>query len=221
LGAGLDTQAFYELPALRDLTEHLELTTCRAVVEFGCGTGRLAGDLFETWLPPEATYLGLDISDTMVSLTKRRVARYGRRAEVMQSDGAPCIDRQNGSFDRFVCSYVLDLLPADEIRLMLREAHRVLTPGGLLGVVNATKGTTPASALVSTVWRGIHSVSPWLVGGCRPIEIAHSIPPAEWGLEYRNVVTPFAIPSEIVVARKLVVSGAPVLTEAETYVSPH
>jgi len=203
-GARLDSQAFYELPALRDLVEHLELKMCRAVVEFGCGTGRLAGDLLETWLPPEANYLGLDISGMMVSLTESRLARYGRRAEVRQSDGEPRIDRQDGTFDRFICSYVLDLLPDDEIRLTLREAHRVLNSTGILGVVSLTKGTTAASVLVSTAWKGLHSISPWLVGGCRPIEILAFLAPSEWRIEYRNVVTAFGVPSEIVVERKVV-----------------
>ena len=39
-GKKLDSQTFYEAPALNDLAAHLDLETCRAVLEFGCGTGR-------------------------------------------------------------------------------------------------------------------------------------------------------------------------------------
>ncbi len=65
LGARLDTQAFYEAEALRDLVAHLELETCRSVMEFGFGTGRLAAELLSAHLPPNATYFGLDVSATM------------------------------------------------------------------------------------------------------------------------------------------------------------
>ena len=139
-GAKLDTRSFYELPALRDLAKHLDLKTCRAVVEFGCGTGRFAAELLETSLSSQATYLGVDVSRVMVALTNRRLARYGRRAEVRKSDGTPHIGSPDGAFDRLICSYVLDLLPDDEIRSVLREAHRVLVPGGLLGLASLTNG---------------------------------------------------------------------------------
>ncbi len=76
LGAGLDTQAFYEAAALHDLVTHLELETCRSVVEFGFGTGRLAAELLSTHLPSNATYLGLDVSATMVGLARSRLRPF-------------------------------------------------------------------------------------------------------------------------------------------------
>jgi hypothetical protein len=42
MGAKQDTQCFYERPALADLIVHLELARAESVIEFGCGTGRLA-----------------------------------------------------------------------------------------------------------------------------------------------------------------------------------
>ena len=203
LGAKLDTQSFYELPALRELAKHLELNRCRAIVEFGCGTGRFAAELLENQLPPEAISLGVDISTTMAALATARLARYGRRAEVRKSDGMPHIDSMDTVFDRFICTYVLDLLTDDESRAVLREAHRVLVPGGMLGLVSLTNGPTAMSRIVSTIWSGLHRLSPWLVGGCRPIEIVDFISAAEWSIDYRKIVTPFGVPSEIVVARTL------------------
>jgi SAM-dependent methyltransferase len=73
VGAMLDTQAFYEARAQRALADHLELWASRAVVELGCGTGRFAAELLEARLPLGATYLGIDISRTMVALTKSRL----------------------------------------------------------------------------------------------------------------------------------------------------
>ena len=114
LGVGLDTQTFYETAALHDLVVHLKLATGRSVVEFGCGTGRLAAELLSVHLPNDATYFGLDVSNTMVRLAKGRLCPFAGRAEVRQSDGTPYIDTPDATFDRFISTYVLDLLSDEE-----------------------------------------------------------------------------------------------------------
>jgi ubiquinone/menaquinone biosynthesis C-methylase UbiE len=201
LGAGLDTQAFYETAALDDLIAHLELESCQSVLEFGCGTGRLAAELFEKHLPPDAAYLGLDVSATMVRLARARLAAFGGRAEIRLSDGAPHIEAADADFDRFISTYVLDLLSDDDIRAVLKEAQRVLRSDGLLGLVSLTTGPRPISRMVSTAWRGLHHLSPWLVGGCRPITIRSFVSDAEWQITHANIVVRFGIPSEILVAK--------------------
>ncbi len=203
LGAGLDTQSFYEDAPLRVLVTRLKMQDCRAVLEFGCGTGRLAAELFESLLSPEATYLGLDVSGAMVALATTRLERWSARAVVQQCDGEPHIEAAHGTFDRFICTYVLDLLSENDIRAILGEAHRVLAPDGLLGLASLTNGPTPASRLISTTWRGLQTISPWLVGGCRPIVIERFLPSSEWMIEYAHVVTRFGVPTEIIVAKPL------------------
>ncbi len=202
LGTKLDTQAFYERAALNQLAEHLRMEACRAVVEFGCGTGRMALELFESVLPSDAKYLGLDVSGTMVAIARGRLARWEDRTVLQQTDGQPRCNAPSGSFDRFLCTYVFDLLAEPEIHTVIAEAHRLLVPGGLLGVVSLTNGPTPVSRLVSTAWRNLHALSPWIVGGCRPIVIQHFLPAADWNIEYAQVLTRFGIPSDIVVARR-------------------
>lgn len=186
LGAGLDTQAFYEDAALHELIAHLKIKKSRAVLEFGCGTGRLAAELFEGFLSPEATYLGLDVSGTMVDLAMARLERWSGRAVVHQCDGEARLDATDGTFDRLVCTYVLDLLSDSDIRAFLSEAHRVLTPEGLLGIASLTNGCTPGSRLVSATWRVLQTISPWLVGGCRPIVIEHFLTSPHGSLSTRT-----------------------------------
>lgn len=201
LGAGQDTQAFYETAALRDLVAHLELATSHSVLEFGFGTGRLASELLTAHLPTNATYFGLDVSATMVRLAKDRLQPFAARAEVRHSDGTPRIDAEDDTFDRFISTYVFDLLSDDDIRAMLTEAHRVLKPGGLLGLVSLTDGSSPLSRLVLSTWRGLHRISPWLVGGCRPIALHSFLSSLEWRIEHQQVIVRFGMPSEVVVAR--------------------
>ena len=109
-GSKQDTQGFYENPALDDLVKHADFEHARSVLEFGCGTGSFARKLFETVLPADARYLGLDISGTMIGLATRRLEPWQARAEVRQADGSPCLPVPNASVDRFLATYVFDLL---------------------------------------------------------------------------------------------------------------
>ena len=69
--------------------------------------------------------------------------------------------------------------------------------------MSLTNGKTPIAWAITAMLNGLRAVSPMLVGGCRPIEILDLVPAPDWNIEYRNVVTPFGVPCEIVVARKM------------------
>lgn len=206
MGARQDTQEFYEGPALAELIAHLDLGGAPVVLEFGCGTGKFAAQMLER-MPPTATYLGVDNSGVMVALARERLAPFGARAAAGETDGSVSIDVPDAAFDRFVSNYVLDLLSETEIDLILEEAHRVLKPGGLIGLVSLTHGIRGWSRAVSWAWDRVHRLRPSLVGGCRPIEIVPRLDPQAWRIRHRSIVTPFAIPSEIVVAEKMAPEG--------------
>lgn len=201
-GAKQDAQGHYEDPPLRHLIAHLELGDARAVCEFGCGTGRFAADLLANHLGPKATYFGCDISSTMIGLAKERLSPFGGRVELQLSDGEPGVPLADASVDRFLSTYVLDLLSAEDIRAVVREAHRVLRPGGLLGVVGLTPGTTLSSRVVSGLWKLIHFAAPGKVGGCRPLQLMKEIDGTGWEVVHHEVVIAARIPSEVVVLRK-------------------
>jgi ubiquinone/menaquinone biosynthesis C-methylase UbiE len=201
-GAKQDAQAFYEGRALRDLIAHADFGAAHAVFELGCGTGRFAELLLARHLPAKARYLGVDVSSTMVDLAHRRLQRFGERAEVRRTDGVPVIAADDASFDRFVSTYVLDLLSHDDIAAVFREAHRVLAPRGLLCVTGLTWGATPASRLLIGIWTALHRLRPSLVGGCRPLELHAFLDRRDWEIRHENRVTAFGVPSEIVVAER-------------------
>lgn len=203
MGAKQDSQCFYEQPALADLVAHLELTGAEKVIEFGCGTGRLAEELLNRYLPLNACYVGLDVSSTMIELAQSRTVRFGDRAAIQQTSGTTRIDLPDAAFDRFISTYVLDLLSEKDIDSILSEAYRVLTKGGLVGLVSLTRGSRGLSRFVTWIWERLHQFSPMLVGGCRPVEVRRWLKDLKWKVRHRNVVTPFAIASEIVVAEKI------------------
>ncbi len=201
-GARQDAQGFYEDPALDALVARGAFERADAVFELGCGTARLAARLLDGVLPAHAHYLGTDTSATMLRLARDRLAPWRQRARVEEAGPEPTVPAGDAAFDRFVSTYVLDLLPDAAIARALAEAHRVLVPGGLLCLASITPGIGPLSRLVMAVWAAVARRRPAWVGGCRPIELAARLAPERWNVEHRSVVTPWGVSSEVVVARR-------------------
>jgi ubiquinone/menaquinone biosynthesis C-methylase UbiE len=109
-GCKQDWQRFYEDVATEALIDNGEFNKANAVMEFGCGKGRFAENLLEKHLRLKAKYIGVDISKTMVVLARKRLHRFGFRADVHLSDGSAKLNFEAETFDRFVADYVLDLL---------------------------------------------------------------------------------------------------------------
>lgn len=201
-GKKQDSQAFYEDPAVEEMIRHADFATTGRVVEFGCGTGRLAERLLSACLPADARYWGCDVSTTMVELAQDRLRPYGPRAEVIRTEDAPTLPLPDGGADRFVSTYVLDILPEREMEEVIEEARRVLRDGGLICLVSLTEGIGPLSGLVMAIWKRLFAVGPSLVGGCRPIQLRARFASPGWEILHQRKVAAFGIPSEIVVARK-------------------
>ncbi len=204
MGKKQDWQAFYEAKATRELIAHASFETAQAIFEFGCGTGALAEQLLGSSLASEARYVAVDSSMTMTRLAQARLSRFGSRAQVSQTNGSLQFAAASGSFDRFVSTYVADLLSAADIATMLAGAYRLLRPEGLLCLVSLTPGSTWLSRWVTALWTGVHQLAPSLVGGCRPLELQALLPTDQWQLVFVTVVTAFGVPSEIVVAKPAV-----------------
>lgn len=206
-GAKQDSQRFYEDPAVADLMAHVDFDQAHFVFEFGCGTGRLAERLLSGHLPSDCRYRAVDISSTMVRLAQERLAHWGERVTVEQTLGSMTVAAPDASFDRFVASYVLDLLNEKDIRVLLAEAHRVLKPGGLLCTVGLSHGTSPSAKIGGWLWQGLFRLNPKLLGGCRAVVVREFLDEFVWSVRYSNVVTRFGISSEVLAAARKTTSG--------------
>jgi ubiquinone/menaquinone biosynthesis C-methylase UbiE len=202
-GTKQDWQRLYEGPAIRDLLAHGAFERAHAVFELGCGTGWFAKNLLSRYLPESATYMCFDLSSTMVTLARNRLAKFGKRAEVCLTDGSLKLLLPDLKFDRFVSNYVLDLLPLEDIGIVLQEAHRVLVANGRLCLISLTDGPTLFSQILIWLWRKVFSFRPSLLGGCRPVKLLGFVSEKKWKVVHHNVVVTFGIPSEVVVVQKL------------------
>ena len=202
IGSLQDSQGFYEDRATDLVLLHGDFTSAESVFEFGCGTGRFALRLFEEYLPNAARYRGADVSPRMVRLAQTRLASHTPRTEVILTEGGPPVDEPAESYDRFVSNYVFDLLSHEDIRAVLREAHRMLRPDGLLCLSGLSSGSSFVSRIVAGVVSWIQSRRASLVGGCRPVDLLPFLLESEWQVRHHSEVVAFGIPSEAVVAKR-------------------
>lgn len=201
IGKLMDTQAFYEDASLDVLVAHAAFDHATTVFELGCGTGRLAVRLLERELPLAASYLGVDLSETMVRLARRSLLPWQGRAQVVQTDGTMRMPLADGSASHVVSTYVFDLLSERDARDAIAEAHRVLVPGGRLCLASMTWGNTVGSRTLCALWEGLYRLHAPLVGGCHPISLETFLDESKWEVDYKTVVTQFGVASEILIAR--------------------
>jgi ubiquinone/menaquinone biosynthesis C-methylase UbiE len=203
IGRRQDSRLFSERRALDELAKRGSFGGARAVFEFGCGTGRFAARLLRTRLPDDCLYAAVDVSPKMVALARRALADWPERAFIDLTDGSTRLWPADGEFDRFVCTYVIDLLSPDDTETLLGEAHRILGPGGLLCLASLTFGAAPLARLLTSLWRRAWEMRPWLVGGCRPVELTRTLSAPIWTIRYVTTLNVYALSSELLMAERL------------------
>src|SRR5712691_7069867 len=96
----------------------MSLSQGARTLDLGCGPGAFA-DLFES-----GDYVGADLNARYIDH-----ARRSRRGTFVVGD-ARKLELPNGRFDQILIFGLLHHLSDDDVRAVLREARRVLGPGG-------------------------------------------------------------------------------------------
>ena len=118
-----------------DLLEPVVAAGARRIVDIGTGTGTLSIAAVRRW--PQVEIVGVDISREMAEAAGREAERAlsGADRRRFSTRVAPADDLpfEDGSFDAAMSSFVFQLVPNRS--RALREARRVLRPGGTLAYV--------------------------------------------------------------------------------------
>ncbi|MFN7543599.1 MAG: class I SAM-dependent methyltransferase [Acidobacteriota bacterium] len=124
-----------------------ERARARRALEIGCGPGRLLKPMAEKF----GEIHGVDVSDEMIGLARRRLTEIPH-AHAHVGSGADLRQFADESFD-FIYSYaVFQHIPSKDVVLSyLREAARVLKPGGLL---RFQANNLEAARTAAATWHG-------------------------------------------------------------------
>ncbi len=107
------------------LTRYVDMKGLKGkkVLDIACGTGVLTEQF--CWMGADVT--AIDLTPKAVELTKKRLALYGLKANVIEAD-AQQLPFKDNTFD-FVCAWGC-LMHMPKTEKAISEIHRVLKPGG-------------------------------------------------------------------------------------------
>ncbi|HKS30430.1 MAG TPA: class I SAM-dependent methyltransferase [Pyrinomonadaceae bacterium] len=123
----IDRERYRQEPMIHDFAR-FEESKGRKVLEVGLGTG---AD-FIRWVRAGAEAYGRDLTRASVETVGERLRLEGLTADVAQGD-AEKLEFPDNTFDIYYSWGVLMATP--DINAALREAHRVLKPGGVLRIM--------------------------------------------------------------------------------------
>jgi demethylmenaquinone methyltransferase/2-methoxy-6-polyprenyl-1,4-benzoquinol methylase len=145
---------------------------------------------------------GVDLSPRMLERAQRLIARAGHTNVDLRQADARHLPFPDNTFDVLYNSYMFDLLPLEDMPIVLNEFRRVLKPGGRMVLVNMSKRDSGGR----TWWERLYVwlPAPWvpfLLGGCRPVMVEAAVTAAGFS-EISREFMQHRVPSEIVAARK-------------------
>ncbi len=159
------------------------------ILHVGVGTGLEHAAILRT-VTPGGTLIGFDLTRRMLELTRLR-------ADTPLCEGdATRLPFAGARFDGIFSAYTLDLIPGDEIPLVLAEFRRALRPGGRLVLTSLTAGVDLPSRLFIAWWKLVYRIDPRRLGGCRPLRLSDALHLAGFSVE-RQVIVQGGFPSEV------------------------
>lgn len=165
------------------------------VLEVAVGTG-IVHPRLRARLGRAGFLVGVDLSPGMLGVTRRRLpeaclARADARALPFAAE----------SFDLVWASYLLDLIPTEEMTPLLQEFRRVLRASGRLLLVNFSKNNGRPTWWEHAYRRTPAFLVPWVFAGCRPVEAEPFVRAAGF-VEVEREFVSGGLDSEIITARK-------------------
>jgi demethylmenaquinone methyltransferase/2-methoxy-6-polyprenyl-1,4-benzoquinol methylase len=163
--AGLyDLQLPLERPAVKALIELLEVSEQDSLLDLATGTAAVLRELARSAKPPRSV-TGVDRAPAMLAQAPELPAGW----TLLEAD-ARALPFADESFDVVTASYLLHLIDRDDRARVIREARRVLRPGGRLGVVTVAPPVGPLSSLASRPIRALAARSSGVLAGLRPLD---------------------------------------------------
>jgi len=124
------------------------------ILEIGCGTGNLA--ILTKRLNPTSEVVGMDPDPKALARAQQKAQRS--KATVQFDSGfSEELPYPDASFDRVLSAFMLHHVKPEGKPLALREAFRLLKPGGSLHLVDFEEGQHRAGGIHGFLARIVHS----------------------------------------------------------------
>jgi demethylmenaquinone methyltransferase / 2-methoxy-6-polyprenyl-1,4-benzoquinol methylase len=185
-----------ESRARKRAIELADIKDGQKVLEVAVGTGLAFYEIVKR--NPNGQNLGIDISPGMLQKAEKRLRQSAGGHYELKLGNAFHLPAEDGHFDLLVNNYMFDLIPFDQMDLILSEFRRVLKKEGKLILVNMTVGERWGSGLYDRIYR----LSPKSIGGCRGIRLSDKLKGQGFTVEVREYLQQLLFPSEVIVARK-------------------
>jgi ubiquinone/menaquinone biosynthesis C-methylase UbiE len=99
------------------------------LLEVGCGVGAVLGTLGRAF--PDVQLSGVDIEPAQIGFARKYLADCGVTADLHVADARE-LPYENASFDHVWMMWVLEHMTEHDAKAALREARRLLSPGGTI-----------------------------------------------------------------------------------------
>ncbi len=186
-------------PRLRGL-ELAAIQPKEKVLEVAVGTGAAFLEILKR-VDKTNVVTGVDLSHRMLKKARHAAAKAGfTNIDLHQSD-ARSLPFEDNSFDVVFNNFMLDLIPLDDMPIILKEFWRVLKNGGRLVLVNMSKDKDGMTFYEKVYQATPIRLVPYLYGGCRPVLMAEHTRQAGFQDVQREYVKNI-FPAEVVVGRK-------------------
>lgn len=112
------------------------------ILDLGTGDGILLATALEAW--PEARGVALDFSPLMLEEARRRLAKFGKRAQTVEADlqSPDWVKRVKGPFDALLSSLAIHHLTHERKRSLYSEIYQLTAEGGVFINVEHVSSST-------------------------------------------------------------------------------
>jgi ubiquinone/menaquinone biosynthesis C-methylase UbiE len=175
--------------------EAAQLAPGDAVLEVAVGTGVLFSRVAR--VKGLERCIGVELASGMLHEAQRRLQPLLRPPNALCRGDARQLPFPAQTFDLILNAYMLDLLPEDDIREVLKEFRQTVKPAGRLVLLTMAK----QNRLLQGAWMWLYGRWPALVGGCRPIRLDEFLAATGWRVDLHEMVSQCGFRSELIRAR--------------------